>query len=156
MNIKVLQRSPILRIINASNQNYYIDRKGRLLPVRTGQSTRVIIASGKIPDKYSDTLDVSVPDHSRLLNDLYVLSNYIRDDVFLKAQIEQIYVTREGEFEMVPKVGRHLIVFGDISNMENKFTKLKVFYDQGIKKSGWNKYRKINLKYKDQVVCEKK
>jgi len=154
MRIKVHQRNPILRIINASNQNYYIDRKGRMLPVKTGQSTRILVASGNIPDKYADTLDVSVPDNSRLLNDLYVLSNYIRDDAFLKAQLEQIYVTGDGEYEMVPKVGRHLIVFGDISNMENKFTKLKVFYDQGMKKSGWNKYGKINLKYKDQVVCE--
>lgn len=156
MKIKVLQRSPILRVINAYDQDYYIDRKGRLLPVKTGRSTRVVIASGNIPVKYSDSLDVSVPENNELLNNLYILARYIRGDEFLRAQIEQIYVTKDAEFEMVPKVGRHLILFGDISGMEEKFSKLKVFYAQGMKKSGWTKYNKINLKYKNQVVCEKK
>lgn len=156
MKIKVRQRNPVLRVINSSNQDYYIDREGRLLPVKTGRATRALVASGQIRDKYSDTLDVSSPDESKLLHELYVLATYIREDDFLRAQIEQVYVTDEGEFEMVPKVGRHLIIFGDITGMENKFNKLKVFYAQGMKKSGWDKYSKINLKYKDQVVCEKK
>ena len=56
---------------------------------------------------------------------------------------------------MVPKVGRHLILFGDMGDMESKFTKLKAFYAQGMKKAGWDKYSRINLKFKDQVVCEK-
>ena len=156
MKIKVQQRTPILRVINGTNQNFYMDRKGRLLPVKTGRSTRVLIASGHIAQKYSDTLDASIPGSNQTLHELYNLSTFIKKDDFLNAQIEQVFVTKEGEYELVPKVGRHLIVFGDISNMENKFSKLKVFYKQGMKKSGWKKYKKINLKYKDQVVCEKK
>jgi hypothetical protein len=27
---------------------------------------------------------------------------------------------------------------------------------EGLNKAGWNKYKVINLKYKDQVVCTKK
>lgn len=156
MRIKVDQRNPILRVINSSNENYYIDRKGYVLPTRTGRSTRVLIASGSISDKYSDTIQASLPDQSQCLHELYILSNYIGQDPFLNAQIEQIYVTSDREYELIPKVGRHLIVFGDINDMEEKFDKLKVFYDQGMKKSGWRKYKKINLKYKDQVICEKK
>ena len=156
MKIKVLQRNPMLRVINAKGQDYYVDREGRLMPVKTGRATRVLVASGDIRDAYSDTLDVSAPDDSKLLHDLFVLAKYIREDDFLRAQIEQIYVTGDKEFEMVPKVGRHLILFGDISDMEHKFSKLVAFYDQGMKKAGWNTYSKINLKYKDQVVCEKK
>lgn len=156
MKIRVRQKSPILRVINASGQNYYIDRHGTLMPVKTGRSSRVLIASGHIARSYSDTLDASLPLVVPRLHELYRLSNHINQDAFLKAQIEQIYVTDDGEYELIPKVGRHLIVFGDISDMENKFAKLKVFYEQGMKKSGWTVYKKINLKYKDQVVCEKK
>lgn len=156
MKIKVWQRNPILRVINAYDQDFYIDRTGNLLPVQTGRSTRVVVASGKIPVRYSDTLDVSVPDNQPLLHNLFTLANYIRGDEFLRAQIEQIYVTGDGGFELVPKVGRQLIIFGDISGMEEKFDKLKVFYEQGMKKAGWDKYSKINLTFKNQVVCEKK
>lgn len=156
MRIKVHQRNPILRVINSSNENFYIDRMGYVLPVKTGRSSRVLIASGSIADKFADTLNASSSHQSQTLNELYILSNYIRQDQFLNAQIEQIYVTSDKEYELVPKVGRHLIVFGDLTDMEEKFNKLKVFYDQGMKKSGWRKYKKINLKYKDQVICEKK
>lgn len=156
MKIKLTQRDPILRVITKSNENYYIDKSGHLMPVKMGFSSRELIANGYIHENYSDTLNASLFEHSPILNQLFQLSTYINNDSFLKAQIEQIYVTKNGEYELVPKVGRHLILFGDIYNMENKFNKLKVFYDQGIKKSGWAKYKKINLKYENQVVCEKK
>jgi len=91
-----------------------------------------------------------------LLIDLFKLSSFITQDQFLKAQIEQIYVTKTGEFELIPKVGRHLIIFGGIEDMENKFDKLLVFYHQGMNKTGWDKYKTINLKFENQVVCSKK
>lgn len=156
MKVKVRQRNPVLRVINAYGQDYYVDKKGKVLPVKTGKSTRVLVASGGIKDRYADTLDVSGPDQSAILHDLYTLASFIREDDFLRAQIEQVYVNDDMEFELVPKVGRHLILFGDIADMETKFTKLRAFYDQGMKKAGWNKYDRINLKYKDQVICEKK
>jgi cell division protein FtsQ len=64
-------------------------------------------------------------------------------------------VNKNTEFELVPKVGRHIIVFGDIDNMEKKFDKLIVFYKEGLNKTGWDKYKIINLKYENQVVCSK-
>ena len=40
--------------------------------------------------------------------------------------------------------------------MKEKLEKLKVFYKEGLTKVGWDKYSVINLKYKGQVVCERK
>lgn len=156
MKIRVRQRQPILRVLASEGSPYYLDAKGRLFPVQTGRSNRVLVASGNIPVHYADTLDATIDDHVPALNRLFRLADYIRNDSFLKAQIEQVYVTSDGEFELVPKVGRHLIEFGGIEEMENKFSKLKVFYNDGMKKSGWSAYSRINLKYKDQVVCVKK
>jgi len=156
MKIHVTQRSPILRIINSSNQSYYIDQTGVGMPVTPGSPSRVLVASGNIKAKYSDTLNIQNMEESSLLKDLFKLSSFISHDQFLKAQIEQIYVTKTGGFELVPKVGRHLIVFGGIEDMENKFDKLLVFYHQGMNKTGWDKYKTINLKFENQVVCSKK
>jgi cell division protein FtsQ len=156
MKIRVRQRQPILRILASNGPSYYMDAKGKIFPVQTGRSNRVLVASGHIPVPYADTLDASVETEASVLHQLYRLSRYIRNDAFLRAQIEQVYVTEEKEFEMVPKVGRHLIEFGGIEEMENKFSKLKVFYNDGMKKAGWDVYGRINLKYRDQVVCVKK
>ncbi len=156
MKIKVSQRNPIVRVMNKYGQSYYIGEKGNLIPVKTGYSSRVPVASGNIPDRFSDTLNLRLSTTNSELKNLYVLSTYIYNNVFLKAQIEQIYVNQDKEFELVPKVGRHLVIFGDVSEMETKFDKLKIFYDKGIRKAGWDAYKTINLKFEDQVICEKK
>jgi len=153
MNIRVTQRKPIVRIINASNHSYYIDQNGEVIPTNRGFPSRVLIANGFIKSNYSDTLIIQ---NNSVLAEIYKLASYIYHDPFLKLQIEQIYVSKNREYEFVPKVGRHIIIFGGIEDMEEKFKKLLVFYHQGINKTGWNKYKSINLKFENQVVCSKK
>lgn len=90
------------------------------------------------------------------LTDLYKLASYINQDKFWKAQISQIYINKKGEFEFIPRVGRHNIIFGQTDNMETKFHNLMLFYKKGLNRTGWNRYSTINLKYKNQVVCTKR
>ncbi|MCF8369119.1 MAG: hypothetical protein K9G76_08740 [Bacteroidales bacterium] len=155
LKVKVLQRNPLIRVMNSHNQNFYIDEKGYMMPVNLGFSSRKLVANGQIDAWYNDSTSVA-NETGTCLNDLFVLAGFIKKDEFLSAQIEQIYVTREQEYELVPKVGRHLIIFGDISNMEEKFSNLVTFYNEGLNKVGWDKYKTINLKYRNQVVCAKK
>ena len=156
MNIHIIQRKPILRIINTANESFYVGQTGVVMPVNPGFSSRVPVANGNIKHRYADTLNLKSLNEESLLKKLYLLASYINKNDFLKAQIEQIYVTKNYEFELVPKVGRQLIIFGDINNMEKKFDKLMVFYKQGMNKAGWDKYKTINLKFENQVVCSKK
>jgi len=155
LKIKIKQRTPVLRIINQKNKNYYVDKFGKLFKCKVGSSSRVIVANGYISEHVSDTTIINAKDYHSMLNKLLLLGNYIQKDEFLKAQIEQIYVTKNGEFELTPKVGRQLIIFGGINDMENKFDKLIVFYKEGMNKKGWNQYKTINLKFENQVVCSK-
>ena len=156
LNIQARQCQPLLRVYTSTNQSYYIDLNGDVIPVSTGYPSRVMIASGNIRIKYADTLNVLNFKEKSILKDLYLLADFIDNDRFLKAQIEQIYVNRHQEFELVPKVGKHLIVFGSIENMEEKFEKLMKFYEEGLNKIGWSKYSVVNLKFDNQVVCTKR
>ena len=59
---------------------------------------------------------------------------------------------------MIPVVGKQRIVFGKASSVkevEDKFQRLKVFYQEAMPYEGWNKYKEISLKYEGQVVCRK-
>ena len=40
--------------------------------------------------------------------------------------------------------------------VEEKFSKLKVFYKEAIPYEGWEKYKSISLKYDKQIVCAKR
>jgi len=163
VEINVIQRQPILRIFNQKGESFYLDGRGYLLPLNPAFSARVLVASGSIPESFSKKacyLSDSVKmkdslEYRSVMNHLYKVATYITKDKFLKAQIEQVYVEPNGEFELIPRVGDHTIILGGSEDLEEKFERLLVFYRQGLSKTGWHKYNIINIKFKDQVVCSK-
>ena len=72
------------------------------------------------------------------------------------AMIDQIDITTQRLFEMIPKIGNQLIVFGDATDVDVKLGKLKIFYKEIMVKAGWNNYSVINVQYKNQVVAKRK
>jgi cell division protein FtsQ len=163
VEIDVIQRQPILRVFNQKGESFYLDGRGNLLPLNPAFSARVLVATGSIGEPFSKNicyLKDSVMrkdsiEYRSVMNHLYKVATYIIKDKFLNAQIEQIYVDTNGEFELIPRVGDHIIILGGADNLEEKFERLLVFYRQGLSKTGWYRYNIINIKFKDQVVCSK-
>ena len=161
LNIDVRQREPVLRVINKENQSYYIDVNGLFMPLSDKHASYVPVASGNIPDRYvsgsvkqeKEAADTTY--NKSLLEQLYDLAVFIRNDELWQAQIVQLYVNDEGDIEMIPRVGNHRIILGDTQHMEEKFSKLQEFYRKGLGATGWNNYNTINLKFSGQVVCTK-
>jgi cell division protein FtsQ len=148
----VVQRRPILRLLKANGTSYYLDEKGLKMPVSSAFTAHVPVVTGNLFEDYSarDTM------HSSVGMDLYKIATYVDKDAFWKAQIEQIFVTAESEFVLIPKIGDHTILLGTTEDMEEKFEKLMLFYKEGLNRVGWETYSTINLTYKNQVVCTKK
>jgi hypothetical protein len=80
----------------------------------------------------------------------------IQQDSFLMAMIDQVDITPQRTFELMPKIGNTIIALGDGEDAEEKFTKLKMFYKEVIAKAGWNKYSLVDVQYKGQVVAKRK
>jgi len=56
-------------------------------------------------------------------------------------------------------VGDQKIIFGTAHSKEEvqeKFKKLTIFYNEAMPFEGWNTYSEISLKFEDQIVCKKK
>jgi cell division protein FtsQ len=159
----VKQREPLLRIITNKSETFYIDGSGRLLPPNPFCPARVLVANGNISHSYlsNPNFRIETPimidtlSSDSLLLDLFKLALFIHRDKFLKAGIDQIYVTPSLEFELIPKVGKHVIMLGHADNLDEKFKKLLAFYKKGLNVIGWNKYTYINIKYRNQVICSK-
>ncbi len=156
--INVKERAPVLRIFNKKHKGFYIDNTGKIFPLSGNYTPRVLIANGYFDVPYRkghpDVFDSVYKDTP--LADLFVLTQLIRKNNFLNAQISQMYVNSKGEFDMIPELGNHLIRLGTPDDAEQKLEKLELFYKKALIKEGWDKYEIINLKYKNQVVCEKK
>lgn len=158
--INIQQSNPIVRVINMNGTHYYLDETGRRMPLNKHYTSHVPIANGYIPTGYEPDPAINPKDtgtfpRDSLLHKIYLIAKQISKDDFLKAMIEQIYVNEKNEFELVPKVGDQMILFGDAVNIEDKFENLIYFYRDGMKRKGWDAYSIINLKYKNQVICTK-
>lgn len=165
VEVDVKQRRPVIRIMNADGESYYLDEAGKPMPLSDKYTAKVLVANGNFEEPYAKRYNYSVFDiakdslfrASSLLDDLYAMAMYIRADSFWTAQVQQIYVNKDRDLELVPTAGNQRIVFGDTTCMDEKFKKLMIFYQQGLNTTGWwDKYSVINLKFKNQIVCTKK
>ncbi|MPQ48628.1 cell division protein FtsQ [Marinifilum sp. N1E240] len=139
--VEIHQRKPIVRILKG--KGYYIDEEGKKMPLSTKFTSRVLVVSGAVNDIL-------------IKEELLELVKFITNDEFWKSQITQVHVTSGKEYILVPRVGAHKIELGSVENYQKKFQKLYALYTSGFSKTGWNKYKRISLKYENQVVCTKK
>ncbi len=163
LNTDIEQRRPILRVINRQGESYYIDNEGVMLPLSDKFTSRTLVANGHISEPFIAGSARSVFEageqsarRDRVILDLYELALFISGSELWSAQIAQIYVNNKYEFELIPRVGAHVIILGDASDYEKKFRKLEALYFYGLNNKGWNNYEIINLKYENQVVCTKR
>lgn len=140
--VNVDERTPVLRVKNAS-EDYYLDREGVSIPVSSNYVDRILIVSGTIPDE-------------SVKKSLLAMASFVNKDDFWRAQIEQAFVQPNGELLLIPQVGDYVIEFGSPDDFREKFRNLKAVYEQGFKYMGWNKYKAISVKYRNEVVCTKK
>ena len=153
------QRNPIMRLIPNDGGDYFVDNEGFVFRRRNLYTPRLhmiegnVTVTGAMLDSLS-VLDTNVK-HS-ILKDMYYFVNYINDDSFWSAQIDQIYVDGNNEIDLIPRVGNHIVHLGTFENYKGKLRNLAAFYNQVLPEVGWNKYSTINLEFKDQIVCKKR
>jgi len=162
LNIVVEQRKPILRVTNKKLQNYFIDKSGQLIPILKQYAAFTPIANGNIEEPFDVTVIRNIFPSKKdsilrpnIIYNLFYIAKYIDNDDFWRSQIEQIYVNNKQDMILVPRVGSQIIIFGKADEIDNKFKKLKSMY-RVFNEIGWNNYKIINLKYKNQIVCTKR
>jgi len=161
--IKADQCIPVIRYITPEGQQHYIDQNGRIMPVNYSYPYKALIATGEIKSLIKDGRNIfSVPDSNvtlrtqiKSLYDVHEIATIILADSILNALIEQIDISANGKMSLVTKAGSHIVNIGTCEDVAEKLENLKYFYKYGLVKTGWNKYRKLNLEYKNQIVCIK-
>lgn len=134
-------RIPIVKVHDNNDQTYYIDAQGNIIQ-GIHKALYLPVASGHIDDS--------------MTNEITAIAKAINKDEFWNSQIEQIYFDKKKKIIMVPRVGNHVIEFGEANDIEQKFQKLYTFYQNGMNKIGWNKYSKLNVEFSDKVICTKR
>lgn len=146
--VDVEQPRPVARLVASQEGLHpvagrYISEEGRFFALSMNYSARVPLITG---DYFAGKSAVSGP--------LLDLLRFVHTDAFWRAQIAELEVAGTGEVTLWPQVGEHRIEIGEPTDLETKFKKLKLFYKRVLPREGWQKYKRVSVQYRNQIVCE--
>lgn len=140
MKAVVKQKTPVARVFDGK-RSFYIDYKGNTMPLSAHFTARVPLVLGVIRKKNSEALAE--------------LFRKIHDDAFLKKNIIAIQIMPNGSLKMLNRNFDYQIDFGGTVNMDTKIRNYKAFFQKAVLDSTLYKYKKIDLRFTQQVICTK-
>lgn len=151
LRVNIEENQPIARLFTLKGNTFYLDSNMKRLPLNERHTPRLPVFTGVPGDRIPWTGKDSV-----LMNEVKQMALFLNNDPFWMAQIDQCDINAQRSFELIPKVGDHLIIFGDGKNIQERFRKLNIFYQQVLSKTGFNSYSDINIQFEGQVVATKR
>ncbi len=149
VRVEIDQFRPVARISRPLAADGYVSSEGLILPTSAHYTSRVLIINGPRADQLLEAKDLS-KEHENLLDFI----QFIDQHPFWKAQIATIEMDRDGALKLYQQVGKQVIEFGKPINIEEKFKKINLYYEKIIPQKGWNTYDRVNVEFKDQIICE--
>jgi cell division protein FtsQ len=136
----VKQKTPIARVFD-SNGSFYIDYQGSTMPLSELYTARVLLILGELNDQNKKPI-------SDLCKEIY-------EDDFLKKNIISLQILADGSLKMRNRNYDYEIDFGRTIRVEDKLKTYKAFFQKAVLDSSLYHYKKINLRFANQVVCSK-
>lgn len=154
LHVTIKERIPIARVFTSGGKSFYIDEEQQVMQLSDKRSAKVPVFTGFPDTKTSKRKD------SILLHNVKITAEYINKNPFWASQVAQIDMApseTDGswQFDMVPVVGNHIVNLGNGENIEQKFNRLFIFYQQVLSRTGFDKYRSVDVRYSGQVVGRK-
>ncbi len=147
--VRINQHKPIARVVRPMAADGYISDEGIILPTSPKYTSRVLLIEGPKGEALLGKKDISKSD-----SELLELIHFIVNDNFWSAQISSLEINQKGDITLYQQVGKQTIEFGKPIEIEEKFKKIEILYKEILPKKGWNAYDRVNVKYKDQIICE--
>lgn len=136
----VVQKTPVARILT-QNGSFYIDSEGNTMPLSDNYAAHVLLVSGAITKENCAKM--------------YPFLMQIYKDDFLKKNIISVVVLNNKDVLLSNRNYDFEIEFGKLNEIERKFKNYKAFFHKSVSDNSIEKYKKINLKFTQQVVCTK-
>lgn len=138
--IQIHPMKPVARIFDG-NASYYINRDGKRLTANSRYRVDVPVITGRF-----DSIITPLP--------VLPLIDIIESNDSWRSLVAAYEVTPAGDILLVPSVTGHVVNFGDGSDAEAKFRRLRSFYAQVMPVKGWNYYDTVSVKFSGQVVAK--
>jgi cell division protein FtsQ len=148
LRVQVEEYQPIARLFTASGASFYIDSSLQRLPLNERITPRLPVFTGFPSDR-----DRWIGKDSVLMVGVKEIAAYLHRDSFWMAMVDQVDITADRAFELFPKIGEHQVMFGDGQDVDDKFHRLTLFYQQVLARTGMNAYKTIDVRFDGQIVA---
>jgi cell division protein FtsQ len=138
LHADIKQREPIARAVG--NEEYYLDSKGKIMPLSDYYSARVPIILGL---------------HKKDTASVFQLIQEIRQDLFFNQQTTMVKSHAKNLYSLRIRSHDFDVFVGKAENLKQKFMNFKAFYVKAKKDSLLGLYKSVDLQYGKQVVCKK-
>ena len=136
LNVDIKQRVPAFRL-NKDGKDFYVDKKGVEFPISKNFSLPSMLVMGDVK-----------PSEYEALGDL--IEKIDKDDFSKKYFIG---ITKEKEdYNLLTSDGNYKVEIGDLDNIDLKVRGFKTFVEKYLVDQNTQKYKKISLKYENQIV----
>ncbi|MBO6201415.1 MAG: cell division protein FtsQ [Chryseobacterium sp.] len=136
LNVDIKQRVPAFRL-NKDGKDFYVDKKGVEFPISKNFSLPSMLVMGDVK-----------PSEYEALGDL--IEKIDKDDFSKKYFIG---ITKEKEdYNLLTSDGNYKVEIGDLDNIDLKVRGFKTFVEKYLVDQNTEKYKKISLKYDNQIV----
>lgn len=150
--VEIELRRPIARVMDMSGEGFYLDANFTKVDLSTQFTSNVPIVRGEFfePILPRDTI------RSKELAGVKDFLQFVDKSEFLRNQVSEVVIDKNGEVTMYPEVGDVVVHFGTPDDLSEKFENLMAFYKEVLNKTGWDKYASISLKFKGQIVARQR
>lgn len=148
LQVRITENEPVARVFSINGNSWYMDSAGARLPLSDQFSARLPVFTGFPTDRKN-----LGKEDSALLQRMKELSLFLKKNPFWMAQSGEIAITSSRQLEMHPVFGSHVVELGDGKELENRFTRLELFYRQVLKQTGPNAWSRIKVQFANQVVA---
>ncbi len=143
VHVDVVPMTPVARVFEKGHASYYINAQGKKISADPRYHLDVPVVLGAFD---------SVHPATRLLP----LLDHIARDADLSALVSTLVQEPGGNIIIVPTIVGHVINFGDTTDVDDKFRRLRSFYLQVVPVRGWEMYDTIAVKWRGRVVASRR
>ena len=136
LNVDIKQRVPVFRL-SKNGKDFYVDEKGVEFPISRNFSYPCMLVMG----------DVDASEYQKLGQ----LVEKIDKDDFSKKYFIGIKKEKDN-YNLLTSDGNYKVEIGDLENIDFKVKGFKTFVEKYLVYQNPNKYKKISVKYNNQIV----
>jgi cell division protein FtsQ len=133
---------PVARIFDGS-KSYYINKDGKRISATARYHTDVPVIYGSFDSIFTP-------------KSLLPLVNYIAADSTWNSLITYIKAENPRNIILVPMIHGHVINIGDMTDLNNKFYRLRRAYKEILPVTGWDYYDTLSVKWQGQLVATRR